>query len=363
MNRLALTLGVVSLLGCGSARPRASQPRTGAARAAVTTGANDVSCSSPAARVFGAGLCVCENASLVGSGLTAMSSDGLTTDVGVDGLTHVVGDYRIDGTLVSWKGIDDVGTLQTRDDVMTPASVTGVGTLTVGRDLIVGGDLSTVGEITVGGLVRAAGKVTHVGNGLAQTGPYLPRESPPCGCDPSQLLDVAGEVTKVAERNDNDSIGLSKVNQVGALTLELKGGRYYLESVDSVGDLELHVTAPSALYIGGNLKTVGTDTIDVDEGASLDLYVAGNVENVGTWRVGQGTLAGVVRMFVGGKDPLLASVGDKDFVGAIYAPTADFTLVGNTSIRGGLFVKNLTGTGELLVDFARAATPAPGACP
>src|SRR5690606_15404262 len=122
------------------------------------------------------------------------------------------------------------------------------------------------------------------------------------------------------------------------------------------------VTKPSALYVGGDLVTVGTDAIEVDEGASLDLYVDGSIENVGTWKVGDETLAGVVRLYVGGGGSGLTLVGEEDFVGSIYAPNADVALVGDASIRGALFAKKLTGTGRLLVDHAKAAEPAAGAC-
>lgn len=359
-------LGVVAA-GCGDGgAPLGGAPaaRPRAAKAAIKVDPNDVSCSTPARTLFAAGLCVCEDLQLVGSGVTALSSDGHTVNVGVNGLTHVVGDYDLAGTLSSWKGVDDVGTLNVRDDLVTPAGVTGVGDLKVGRDLTVGGELSTVGQLTVGGLLRAAGTVKHVGAGTRlPTGPYVAPAAPPCGCEKSQLFDVKAAVDEAKARNDNARIDARTVRSVGELTVDLDGGRYYLDSLSSVGNLRLKVHAPSAVFVFGDLKTVGTDFIDVDEGASLDLYVSGDVENVGQWKVGTGTAAGVVRLFVGGDGPLVTSVGDADFVGSIYAPTARVELVGDTSIRGALFAKSVSGVGRLLIDYCTAAVPVEGACP
>ncbi|MBL8953242.1 MAG: hypothetical protein JNK82_20860 [Myxococcaceae bacterium] len=343
MNRRIAVLAL--LAGCGIETTGGDEGRGKVARAAITVEANEVSCSSPAATAFGAtGVCLCEDVSLVGSGLTVMSSEKLAVDVGVNGESSVVGDWQISGTLDTW------------------GNVSGVGQLEVGNDLVVGGDLSTVGNLKVGGAVRAKGKVTAVGSSGADRAPYL-RETPPCGCDPAQLLDVKAAVEAVRDQNDNASIGLqSRVKSVGELELELSGGRYFIDGLTSVGGLKLHVTKPSALYIAGDLKTVGTDTFDVDENASLDLYVAGSIENVGAWSVGEGTLAGVVRLFIGGDGSSIDVVGEKDFVGAIYAPTSDLKLVGDMNLRGALFAKSLSGTGHLLLDHAKNAAPAAGTC-
>jgi hypothetical protein len=130
-----------------------------------------------------------------------------------------------------------------------------------------------------------------------------------------------------------------------------------------VGRLNLVVTRPSALYVDGDFETVGDDRLAVSEGASLDLYVAGRLENVGRWAVSEGTLAGVVRLYVGGPGGLVQSVGSRDFVGALYAPSAPVELVGDTSFRGALFAKSLSGVGELTVDYAAPAMPAASGCP
>ncbi len=356
---VGLSATVSVLVGCGGG----TQARPGVARAAITVAGNEVSCSTPAAKVFNAGLCLCEDLDLVGSGVTALSSDGLAVNVGVNGTVDVVGEHDINGSLVAWKGVHDTGHLTVRDDLISTGNVDGVGELHVGGDLHVGGNLSTVGQFSVGGLVCVAGTIDSVGSGgTVRPGTYRAPAAPPCGCAKEQLLDVAAEVDRARANVGSSVVRVPVVDGVGELVVELTGGRYYLTGLQSVGHLRLVVKAPSALFVDGDWTTVGQDTIDVDPDASLDLYVKGKIENVGSWKVGTGTLAGVVRLFVGGTDSLVESVGDKDFVGSIYAPTAAMELVGDTRIRGAIFARKLTGTGSLLVDYAQPALPTAAAC-
>jgi len=315
------------------------------AQAALTVAPNKVSCSSPAPKAFdGAGVCVCGDLKLVGSGLTVSCHEGTKTNVGVNGATQAVGQYDIDGSLVSWRDVQDVGQIDVTQNLTTAASFSGVGSASVGGDLSVGGQLSSVGELKVTGATRT---VTN--------GQYVAPAGPPCDC--TNLIDVKALVAAASSTATKVS-----ADSVGELSLELSGDAYFIDDVTSVGDLKIHVTRPSALYIDGDLKTVGTDSIDVDEDASLDLYVAGNIENVGEWKVSDKTLAGVVRLYVGGDGSQLSSVGSKAFVGSIYAPQTSFDLVGDTSIRGALFAGSISGVGHLSVDFARQAEPPAAQC-
>jgi hypothetical protein len=359
--RFASVSFAVLVVGCGVGGPSSTPSRPNAARAALTVAPNKVSCASPAPQAFGAALCVCEDLHLVGHGVLVTSSDALDAPVGVNGVTHVVGETHFGSGLVSWGGVTGAGTLEVGRDVVTPASVSNVGTTIVGGDLVVGGDVETVGDLSVGGLARVSGNLHHVGSDPAlRFGGYRAPAGPPCGCDPATFLDVAALVA--AARTDNDNAQLGTIDAVGDLALVLDGGRYYLSGLSSVGRLDLKVTKPSALFIDGDLETVGDDRLSVEEGASLDLYVNGRLENVGRWTVSDSTLAGVVRLYVGGKDALVQSVGEHDFVGALYAPQAPVELVGDTSFRGALFAKSLSGVGELTVDYASPAMPAAGSC-
>lgn len=361
-RRVALVSAVVLAVGCGTGPGSSSRQRTGAARAAITVVPNTVSCTSPAATTFRSALCVCEDLDLVGHGVWVTSSDAREAPAGVNGVTHVVGDTTFGSGLSSWGGVTGAGTLEVGGALVTPADVSVVGTTRVDGELVAGGDVETVGELAVGGLARVRGRLHHVGSDphLAFAA-YTAPAAAPCGCEPEKLLDVAALVA--AARTDNDNARLGGLENVGELTLTLDGGRFYLPSLSSVGRLHLTVTKPSALFVDGDFRTVGDDSLKVAEGASLDLYVNGSLENVGRWAVSDDTLAGVVRLYVGGADGMVQSVGTHDFVGALYAPTAPVELVGDTSFRGALFVKSLSGVGELTVDYAAPAMPEAAACP
>lgn len=364
MARRVLFAGVVMVaVGCGTGPGPASKARPAAARAAITVAPNAVSCGSPAPAAFGAALCLCDDLDLVGRGVFVTSSDPLAAPAGVNGVTHVVGETTFHGGLVSWGGVSGAGTLDVGGDLVTPADVSNVGTTRIGGDLVVGGDVETVGDLAVSGVTRVKGSVHHVGSEpqLAHGG-YRAPAGPPCSCDPKALLDVPALVAAARVDNDNARVGLETVDHVGDLALTLDGGRFYVAGVRSVGRLHLTVTKPSALFIDGDLETVGEDFLSVAEGASLDLYVNGRLENVGRWTVSDSTLAGVVRLYVGGDDAVIQSVGEKDFVGALYAPTAPVELVGDMSFRGALFAKSLSGVGELVVDYAAPAMPAAADC-
>ncbi|MEW5741512.1 MAG: hypothetical protein AB1938_21510 [Myxococcota bacterium] len=366
-RRVALLFAALLVAACGPSsltRPGDRPDRPQAARAALTVAPNAISCNSPAPRVFNSALCLCEDLHLVGRGLLVTSSDPLDAPVGVNGVTHVVGETNFVSGLVSWGGISGTGDLTVGLDAVTPASVSVVGTTRIGRDLNVGGDLDSVGTLEVGGVARVSGHVSVIGSDtkIVSAG-YRAPAGPPCGCDPTTFLDVPALVAAARTSNDNARIGLDGVDHVGDLKLTLDGGRFFLSGLRSVGRLELTVTRPSALFIEGDFETVGDERLSVEDDASLDLYVNGRLENVGRWTVSDATKAGVVRLYVGGQDALVQSVGDHDFVGALYAPQAPVELVGDASFRGALFARSLSGVGELTVDYAPAAMPAEGTCP
>src|SRR5262245_1799160 len=96
-QRLAVLLVVAA--GCGLGRGGGSdEPRTNVAKAAITIAPNEVSCNSPAKTAFNSGLCVCEEVHLVGDGLSVICEEHTPVDVGVNGKSEVVGDWKISGT-------------------------------------------------------------------------------------------------------------------------------------------------------------------------------------------------------------------------------------------------------------------------
>ena len=188
---------------------------------------------------------------------------------------------------------------------------------------------------------------------MGARGAYIPLAGPPCACDGAQRLDVAARIQEAREHNDDAAIGLPRAEgqSVGDLTLSLGSGAYYLSSFETVGTTTLAIDGAVALAIDGALQSVGTTRFTLTKGSTLDLYLKDGIEGVGDSLFGADAAPGSVRLYVAGSKALQL-VGQQKVVGAIYAPQADVEVVGDTTLEGGLFARNVEGVGALTVSFA-----------
>lgn len=319
-------------------------------------GASAACPSSPAPKLFSRALCLCGDFDQVGELNVRAAPSGAVGSVGVNGNTSLTGNPTVEGSWIAYRGLGGVGNLATTGNVETTGEVSGTGELRVGGDLVVGGDLSGVGQLSVAGKLRVAGKQSLVGN--QQVGGLGPYTAPalPCGCEASQRFDVAGAVAEAKTRNDNAAAQLPTVDVVGQYNLKLSSGRYYFESVRTLGDSLWQIDGSVAVFIDGNLDQVGDANIDVAPGATLDLYVSGSIHTVGSTRLA--ARPGAVRLYVGGKAPMLVSVGDLSLVADLYAPEAEVSLVGDARVDGALFAHTLESVGSLALTYAPPAPPA-----
>src|SRR5262249_28659111 len=117
-----------------------------------------------------------------------------------------------------------------------------------------------------------------------------------------------------------------------------------------------------ALYIDGDLDSIGAERIKLSPGAQLDLYVSGTVRTIGYLNAGDAANPSAFRLYIGSGDRLTLSVGYQKFAGSIYAPKATIAYVGDTIVEGGLFANNLVGVGLLTIAAASPVAPSPGTC-
>ncbi len=299
-------------------------------------------------------LCLCENFDQVGRvRLLQMVADH-PASLGVNGTTDLVASTTVEGSWTAYRGIDAIASADVRDDLITVRSFDFVGEQIIGGDLIVGGNLSGVGTIVVGGTVRVAGETMVIGEKTAGgVGAYQAPGGPPCPCDGQSFFDVATAVSDARTHNDNEQIGQSPegIAHIGSTEILLPSGRFYLDSLQAIGDVQVRATGHTALFIGGSLDVVGQQRFSIAEGASLDLYVAGSVGTVGNVAMGNPDDPTSFRLFVGGGGAGIVSVGDQHFYGYLYAPTAAIDYVGNTVVDGGLFARTLDGVGDLTVRY------------
>jgi hypothetical protein len=205
------------------------------------------------------------------------------------------------------------------DDGIFDAALTVCGELSyageveVDGDIAIGGDLSYAGELDVSGATRTS--------------------APACG---SKGFDVAGAVAKA--RGDHDH---------GPATV-LESGRYYFEDSSFVGENHIRVTGHASMFVDGDIAFVGESSIDVEPGATLDLYIAGSLDMVGSM-VAAGCDPRSLRVFVGGDHSIIASAGDNELRGFLYAPDAEVSFAGTTHVTGAVVAKELSFAGELHV--------------
>jgi hypothetical protein len=318
--------------------------------------------ASPAPALFQNALCLCGDLNEVGASIATHLANGNAASVGVNGRSNVVGFDDVEGSWASYMGMFGTGKAHVRDDLSTTGDLVGVGALDVGGDLSVGGDLRGVGELSVGGTLRVAGQHATLGFGQVKaTGPYTAPAGPPCPCDGSTFLDVAAAVTKAKTQNDNAKAGLpTSVANIGLTKVHLPTGSYYFDHVETIGATHFVADGVVALYLDGSLDAVGAEWIEISPTATLDLYVSGQVRTVGALAVGSDPSA--LRLYVGGKDAAVLSVGFQAIAGMIYAPTATVAFVGDTNIHGALFAKDLEGVGLFTIDYSAAQAPTPSQC-
>jgi hypothetical protein len=113
-----------------------------------------------------------------------------------------------------------------------------------------------------------------------------------------------------------------------------------------------------SLYVGGDVTAIPDGAFDLAPGATLDLYIGGNVRTVGSMRIGAPAQPSAFRLFVAGDQ--LVTLGSQIFDGAVYAPRATVEYTGSTIVRGGLFAHDLRGSGAIQID--PAAPIGPGNC-
>ncbi len=316
--------------------------------------------ASPAPKLMTHAVCLCDRFDAVGSGLTTTAPNGGAASVAINGEASIVGHYEIDGSLLAYKGISGVGHLTVRDDAVTFGNIDGVGSLAVGRDLAVKGDLNSVGMIAVGGLTKVGGRSSLVGTSQLTPAAFDLVDARPCGCDAATKLDIA---QKVADAKADPKVArLEGIDAVGTHAQTLKSGSYYLSGgVRTVGSSKLTIEGGVALFVDGDLDSVGEGLFDVKAGATLDLYVNGQLSSVGKSVFASGS-PGAVRLYLGGAHPRFSGVGMQDLALSIYAPDADLQLVGDTRIQGSVFARSIGGVGHLQVDYAAPAAPAPALC-
>jgi hypothetical protein len=328
---------------------------------------------TPAARTFTRAVCSCEDTDVAGflrtrsfrSSEDAPGTERLGGSVGVNrhyltgGLADVGGSFVIAGARDTIFG----GLLKVGGDLRFNPAFDVAGLVDVGGDAHLGGSLRALSIIDIHGDLHRSQESRFLGLALVQVGGAEYRAPvdvpPPCGCAPSDLLDVAGAVDDAREHNDNAAIGLDPHAldlTVGIGTaITLPTGRYYVDQVGSLGAIQLRISGRVALYVEDDFLAGPLFAVRIDPGAELDLYVRDTFALAGAAILGDPARPAATRIYVGGTGDI-AVAGINAFAGNLYAPGANVLVGGFGKVFGSVFGKNVIAAGFLDVGFDASVT-------
>ncbi len=359
---LSLLLAAGGCVGDLSTDRAVTDPTGGGSGGTGGTNKDDKTCwKSPGSKLFGNALCVCNDLKDIGM-IAVRGGPGFAGgSFGANGSVALANHTRVDGSFTPYGGLRAAGNVEVRDNAFSAKDINITGRLDVGRDLAVGGKLFGIGAVTVGGTLRVAGGETVLGyKGVKARGPYSAPTGPPCPCGPGKAFDVRRAVADAAKANDNAYKGLSNnLAQIGGTELRLKNGKYYFRNISSIGKLGISVEGTVALYLDGQVNSIGMKTIRVQPGATLDLYISGSLNSIGHMVLGSTDSPGNFRLYIGGDKPLSLNIGNQVYNGVIYAPRATVKYVGRTLVRGGVLAKTLKSTGLLEVLYTKPGETPP----
>jgi hypothetical protein len=139
---------------------------------------------------------------------------------------------------------------------------------------------------------------------------------------------------------EKPSLGGSLLPSSGSITglvykYVLNGGKYSLSSLNISSKERIAITGPSTLIVDGDVTVRGA--VDIHPGGALQLYVGGDAYLGGAGINNSGTASNFVYLGLP-TNTRLSLPSNGDFVGSIYAPSADFVLSG-----GGSTIYNFSG--------------------
>jgi hypothetical protein len=246
-----------------------------------------------------------------------------------------------------------LGNLLVRGDLHMGGNVTVTGLASVTRNAWLAGNFTGLGIFTVGGRLVHAGGVsatllTPPPGGNQQQAVLV---SPPCPCEPSQLLDVAGLVANAKSTNDNSRLSPDFLASIsGNRDWAMPCGRIYLSQIAGAGDVLVHVNGTSALFIDGSIDLKGSLTFQPAGGAELDVFVKQDLSVQGTLSLADQDRPAAGRISVGGSQPIALTT---PFVGNLYAPRARVTASTALEVWGAIFASDFQGSSSANFYFDR----------
>jgi hypothetical protein len=290
---------------------------------------------------------------------------GLGAGVGLNSSFMTSSPTTVGGTLWSAgaMGISSSSTLTVGQDVDSAGPLT-TGMCPVGGDAHVNGNVKG-GTLTIaktlyqspGGTVTGTTYGSLVNNAAVSV-------APPCRCNQSDLIPVAGIVSAHQNSNDNAAIGLDPAlfTKPGApQRLDLPCGNYYLTQLTSSVPVTIVAHGHTALYIGGNLQPSSPLTITLDPTAELDLFVGGTISSSSSLSIGSPNYPALTRVYVGGTTKLAFS-SSTTLAANLYDATALVTWSAPVEIYGAVFAGDFQASQTVKIHYDRQVVQAGRSC-
>ncbi|KFE69219.1 DUF7305 domain-containing protein [Hyalangium minutum] len=192
----------------------------------------------------------------------------------------------------------------------------------------------------------------------------VPPRAPPCPCAAGELEDIAAWVR--AHITDNDNALLSVDPEalsgfMGARTLQLAKGRFYLRGITGSGTAALVVTGRAALFVEGEVDVESLD-VHLEETGELDLFISGSLAVKNRLGLDSPRFPSRLRVYVGGSQPIQEPAQSR-VVGHFYAPLAPFNLGTGFELFGSLFARRVDTAGDLSIHYDSDVQGLGNACP
>ncbi len=325
-----------------------------------------------AATLFENALCTCNDAEVAGylhtSGINSNTGAAAGAPVGINHDYKISAGYTDIGGSLSIAGPGSaafVGYLEADGDLRLAGTSTVPGYTDVHRNGWLGGKFTDIGPATFGGDLHHEGQVVAIPLSVSGTNTTQTlTTTPPCPCQPSNILDVASIVAQGAAKNDDATIGLSPSAWVNVLvddTVTLPCGRYYLDSIQIGGSLVMNVTGRVALFIGADVTVIGQLKIVLDSAAQIDIFIENDLNLVGYAVFGDENRPAATRIYVGGSGNVNL-IGAGAFVGNLYAPKSTVTAPGYLDVHGSIFANDFQIPGYADFTYDAAVTEVGNDC-
>jgi hypothetical protein len=285
--------------------------------------------------------------------------------VGINGDCQLTtGDTDVGGSLslAGPNGADLFGNLQVLGDFRAAGDITVVGAAMIARNAWLAGSYTGVGSLSVTGDLHHQGTVVALPVSAANDLTETVTLEKPCACEPVDLLDVGELVTEASTNNDNvrASLNGSELASVtGAASITLPCGRFYLDQIAGTGNVQLDVTGPVALFVGGSLDIVGNFEVGLSPGAEIDLFLSGDLRVVGQLSLASQDRPAAGRVYVGGAGNVELN---GSFIGNLYAPGSRVSSSTELRVWGSIFAGDFKSSAYASFIYDRAVLAAGSRC-